>query len=115
MITKPCLRCKVVKPETDYQLDKRGRRNVCMKCRGDSEKLLKDLKKQWQIDHPGQTPTECECCKKTNVKLVLDHCHDTKSYRGWLCNPCNIAIGNLGDSLAGVMMAVEYLNKNKVS
>jgi hypothetical protein len=86
-----------------------------MKCRGDSEKLLKDLKKQWQIDHPGQTPTECECCKKTNVKLVLDHCHDTKSYRGWLCNPCNIAIGNLGDSIAGVMMAVEYLNKNKVS
>jgi hypothetical protein len=31
--------------------------------------------------------------------------------RGWLCDPCNIAIGNLGDTLEGVLKAVEYLRK----
>ncbi len=108
--TKKCLRCQELKSIEAFQIDKRGRRNVCIKCRSDSEKLLKRLKKQWLAEH-GQQPERCECCGKDNTKLVLDHCHDTETVRGWLCNPCNVAIGNLGDTLEGVMRAARYLER----
>jgi hypothetical protein len=55
----------------------------------------------------------CECChKKPKRTMHLDHCHATGAFRGWLCVNCNTAIGKLGDNLAGVLRAVEYLRKN---
>mgnify|MGYP004454902773 CR=1 FL=1 len=40
---------------------------------------------------------------------VLDHCHKTKKFRGWLCDFCNRGIGLLGDNKEGVKMATKYL------
>lgn len=45
--------------------------------------------------------------------LAVDHCHKTGKIRGLLCNGCNRALGMLGDTLAGVEKAVEYLRKNQ--
>ncbi len=54
----------------------------------------------------------CDCCGKSTYKtLVLDHCHDTDTFRGWLCEWCNVGIGKLGDNLDGVLNAVAYLEK----
>jgi hypothetical protein len=39
----------------------------------------------------------------------IDHCHATGKVRGILCGGCNHAIGKLGDTLEGVLRAVEYL------
>jgi Recombination endonuclease VII len=55
-------------------------------------------------------PTMCECCGQPDkAALCLDHDHKTGKFRGWLCKRCNSAIGLLGDSLCGVLCAVDYL------
>jgi hypothetical protein len=59
-------------------------------------------------------PTNCECCKRNRNparSFSLDHDHPTGKFRGWLCYSCNSAIGKLGDNLAGLMRAVEYLRR----
>jgi len=56
----------------------------------------------------------CAICKKpcdTNDVLSVDHCHETGKIRGLLCNKCNIGIGMLGDSVAGVQAALDYLKE----
>lgn len=41
----------------------------------------------------------------------VDHCHDTGRVRGMLCHGCNTALGKLGDNVAGLRRALEYLTK----
>lgn len=56
------------------------------------------------------SPAACECCGKVFSKTPrLDHDHATGAFRGWLCDTCNRGIGMFGDTLAGVMRAVNYL------
>ena len=53
-------------------------------------------------------PELCErgCGRKAKC---LDHCHTTNVFRGWLCRPCNMGIGLLGDTLEDLRAAVDYL------
>jgi hypothetical protein len=41
--------------------------------------------------------------------MCFDHDPATHKFRGWICQNCNTAIGKLGDNLAGLMAAVDYL------
>lgn len=68
-------------------------------------------------------PGVCECCgkpetartrKRDLMGLSIDHCHDTHSFRGWLCKKCNTGIGMLGDGIAGLEKAIEYLRRVSV-
>lgn len=45
------------------------------------------------------------------TKLVIDHCHKTKKFRGVLCNACNVAIGLMKDDPDRLRLAAEYLEK----
>ena len=54
----------------------------------------------------------CEVCGTTE-DLVYDHCHDSMDFRGVLCRQCNASIGGLGDTLEGLMRAVNYLTKER--
>ena len=56
-------------------------------------------------------PDVCECCEEKTT-LFPDHDHVTKKFRGWLCKSCNSGLGQLGDTLEGVMKAVRYLEKH---
>jgi hypothetical protein len=81
------------------------RKRACTMCCLASTRQHRALKKLHQ------TPTEeCECCGKRG-KLVIDHCHITGTYRGWLCQGCNVAIGRLGDTAQGVQRALDYLTR----
>lgn len=62
----------------------------------------------------------CECCGHVPPLgkrgrgtffggLHLDHNHKTGGFRGWLCRACNNGIGNLGDDIAGLQVAIAYL------
>lgn len=56
----------------------------------------------------------CACCKqkcKSGRRLAIDHDHKTGRLRGLLCSSCNLGIGNLGDTIEGVQMALDYLKK----
>jgi hypothetical protein len=58
-------------------------------------------------------PQICECCGRPESRkgyvLALDHCHLSGKFRGWLCNNCNVALGKLGDTEAGVLNLLRYL------
>lgn len=60
------------------------------------------------IKPPAGTP--CELCGKTD-NIVFDHDHETDTFRGWLCNPCNRSIGVLGDDVAGLIKVLNYVNR----
>jgi hypothetical protein len=44
-------------------------------------------------------------------RLNVDHCHETGKVRGVLCSPCNTGLGNLGDDIKSVKLALAYLEK----
>jgi len=46
---------------------------------------------------------------RETVKLVVDHCHDTKKVRGLLCHNCNRALGLMQDSTDNLQSAIQYL------
>jgi len=62
--------------------------------------------------------SKCECCGKP-AKLVIDHDHKleilgfpgSETFRGWICYACNAGIGRLGDDIAGVQRALDYLRR----
>jgi len=54
----------------------------------------------------------CKLCRKPPKPgkiLCADHCHETGKVRGLLCNTCNTALGKLGDNVAGLKSALEYV------
>ena len=53
----------------------------------------------------------CDLCGRSGRRMVLDHCHETGRFRGWICHKCNIALGALGDDEAGLRRAIDYLNR----
>jgi hypothetical protein len=58
-------------------------------------------------------PKLCQCCRRKKP-LQWDHDHVTGAFRGWICTSCNAGIGQLGDTLAGVKMAIIYLKKRRL-
>ena len=59
-------------------------------------------------------PEVCECCNRPpngSGRLHIDHCHSSGAFRGWLCSSCNVGIGNLGDSIAGLERGLLYLHR----
>ncbi len=66
---------------------------------------------QWQsmLDRAG---SRCEICKKSDVRLCVDHCHETGKIRGVLCTPCNRALGQFDDSVELISAAARYLNNH---
>lgn len=53
----------------------------------------------------------CALCRKAK-KLGVDPDHETGRVRGLLCNGCNAALGNLGDTPEGLQGALDYLRRS---
>lgn len=51
----------------------------------------------------------CALCDRTD-DLHVDHCHETKAFRGLLCRSHNTALGILGDRREGLLRALEYVS-----
>ena len=50
---------------------------------------------------------------KLDYTWVLDHCHDTNTFRGYICQNCNTGLGGFRDDLTIIERAVIYLKKHK--
>ena len=111
-ILSACIKCKEEKPIHAFRVYKRNadnRDNRCEECIQHSVKVIERLK----LTAP-EKPLVCDCCKKPPKKrFVLDHCHTSELFRGWLCDHCNLALGLLGDNVEGVERALEYLQKHE--
>lgn len=56
-----------------------------------------------------QIPKTCEACHR-EVKLFVDHDHDTGDFRGWLCHDCNAALGRVNDNIQRLHQLIDYLS-----
>ena len=59
---------------------------------------------------------KCAACGKTQdeVKLAIDHSHETGEVRGLLCYVCNMACGKLKDNAEAMRNAAAYLESAQV-
>lgn len=57
---------------------------------------------------PRPKPSDCEVCGSFGT-IVLDHCHLTGKFRGWLCANCNFALGLARDSPETLRKLADYL------
>jgi hypothetical protein len=105
-----CRHCHKVKPREAFRLyrratgDRESRSTSCKECQKYNNSVVNRIRKT-----APPAPDSCQCCGKTGVKLVLDHCYETEKFRGWLCPHCNLSIGLLGDNVEGLQRAIEYL------
>lgn len=121
---KACSSCKEVFLETEdnfYKvwayISKDGSKlqhydSRCKSCKNKSKVDQDRLQKKYSHRKYGT----CDCCgvdakDVKGDKLHLDHCHVTGEYRGHLCGSCNRGLGMMGDDLAGVQLALDYLKR----
>lgn len=96
-------------------------RPECRKCNNELSKVRQKLKEQYGLP---QGEYHCPICLndeetvkgKGNTKngsWVIDHCHETEKFRGWLCHKCNRALGGFDDSEETLERAIEYLRESR--
>ena len=108
---KRCSKCGEKKPHTDfrrYGLVKLKQRSECRECESIQGRFKREAHKE-----AGINPGRCQCCHKDTVDLVVDHCHLTGNFRGWLCRNCNTGIGKLGDTRESLVAALNYLLRSE--
>lgn len=69
-------------------------------------------KRQQKVVLAGRVkPAQCEACgEATNV--VWDHDHSTCTFRGWICEPCNKALGMVRDSPTHLRLLANYAEQH---
>ena len=106
---KVCLYCKEEKPLSEFPKHSLYKDNLDTRCRECIKRVSKVTRDILKLAPP--KPEFCECCGEIPRKWVVDHCHDTNEFRGWICDRCNTGIGKLGDNVEGVMKAIKYLER----
>lgn len=123
--TKTCSKCKQLLPLSYFNgntsgadpFDRDGYRlrrpecRTCTKEAGAGKAAATAAAKRLGMSAKAPAGTPCELCAATD-RIVFDHDHVTNTFRGWLCDPCNRSMGVLGDSVEGLMRALNYLNKS---
>lgn len=54
----------------------------------------------------------CAICGRDDLRLNIDHDHETGAFRGLLCGHCNRGIGCLKDSPRALRNAADYIEKH---
>lgn len=140
MSSKTCTRCKLAKSLESFYVDNRrpgGRHSICIVCRR-KHQLNRSKnpeyirrKKKYYLDNRVRICAErygitevqvrilhakkhCQLCgkkfKSGPRSRYIDHCHETGKVRGVLCSSCNYALGILGDRVASLQKAINYVS-----
>lgn len=117
-----CNNCGELQPLDQFTHMQSGEiKRKCRTCARNQSRLVKQLKKENTYPDEHYACPICQrkmddIASKGQMRLttwVLDHCHDTETFRGWLCHHCNTALGAFKDSLDRVRRAVLYLENHK--
>ena len=109
--TKQCFKCKQIKPLSEFRTFHANqnvnpyRRNECITCEKHDAKVRAKCHKE-----ATPKPLSCQLCGVSDKKLVMDHCHDTETFRGWLCQTCNKGLGCFSDNISNLHKAINYLS-----
>lgn len=121
---KQCKLCNTVKPLTDFQENTRykdGYYKHCKKCHYEVYGRDSHFRRTYGITEKEYTAFaekqkyKCSVCDTavTNLtgwgRLVVDHCHDSGEIRGFLCQPCNMALGSARDNPTVLRKLADYL------
>lgn len=109
--SKTCIYCKETKTLENFPKHIHYKDNLDSRCKDCIKKHTAIVNKIRKI--APEKPERCECCNKIPDKWCLDHDHNTEEFRGWLCDKCNTGIGKLGDSVDGIIQALNYLLSRK--
>ena len=96
-------------------------KRICRTCQRNQSQLIAYLKSTNAYPPDDYT---CPICQRDIVEIgrkgqkklqswVLDHCHDTETFRGWVCHHCNTGLGAFKDDINRIKQAVEYLLKHE--
>lgn len=120
---KQCSKCHKLLPESSFSKCSGGNylRSECRACNNKLSRERRELKKKYGNPPAGY---HCPICNKTEDKLqglgnkkngawVVDHDHDTKEFRGWLCHQCNRGLGSFKDDVHTLHRAIQYLQKTQ--
>ena len=121
---KTCIKCNTYLPQESFEWfsgSNTWRRPECKRCRGESRRVIDALKK---CTPPPSKAHTCPICEKNLEEIslnkskhmssfVMDHDHEKKMFRGWLCHNCNSALGMLRDNPTVIMRAYKYLKEFK--
>lgn len=105
----------------------------CTECSFPSQGKHREYNARWKAKYPGREqevkyrnrygvelseirpkPLRCEVCDQGHPKIVLDHCHETGAFRGWLCDPCNVVLGLVKDNPEVLERLAEHLRKPQI-
>lgn len=116
---KFCNKCNQLLPLTAFSAHSGANylRPECRSCNQELTRVRTELRQKHGMPSEGYC---CPICKgdeegvkgkgnTRNGSWVLDHCHDTDSFRGWLCHKCNRALGGFNDDTSLLQNAIEYL------
>ena len=136
-----CNNCGVEQPKENFSALKSGEiKRKCRSCNNGQKRILTKLRRQHSYPYSGgdiplpnwfrssihsytDSPDyKCPICEKTLQELfakkqtrlkvwVLDHCHKTNTFKGWLCHNCNTKIGN--ENKQFFKNAISYLEKHE--
>jgi len=116
---KECSKCNQMLPLDAFSPTSGGNylRPECRQCNYELTKVRNQLRKETP---PPPEDHTCHICGKSEEHVrglggkrlgpwCLDHCHQTESFRGWLCHRCNRALGGFNDDIETLQRAIEYL------
>ena len=120
---KICIKCDTKLPLDKFSPASGGNflRPECRKCNNELSKVRARLKKEYGMPKEGHVCPICLGTKdqvnglgnKKNGSWVIDHCHESESFRGWLCHTCNRALGGFKDNTEILNRAIKYLEKHR--
>ncbi len=84
-----------------------GRRSAWRRCGLDPDEIERLLS-----THDGKCAI-CGLDSSVVDTLHVDHCHETKKFRGFICNSCNIGLGYFKNSIERLEAAAKYLERQK--
>ena len=116
-----CNSCGITQPIENFGRYHAEIKRTCRSCKRNQRRTIYDLRKKNAYPDESYTCPICqrnlkEISKKGQKHLqswVLDHCHHTETFRGWICGNCNTGLGAFKDNIDRVRNAVSYLQKHE--